>query len=265
MKTMFSTIVVVFFLAAISSLAQAELVAHWPLDADGSDAAGQFDGTVDGSISFGSPGANGNTGGAASFSGAGGVQVPYDSALNPSSFTVTAWVNPSATAGWNSVVTSREDNGSTVNGYILYNSPDNQWDFWTGGGGPTGSWGTNPGPSGVLNEWTHLAISYDETTDTKILWVNGQNAAEVSGQGYVPNGTTPEFSRPFNIGAGADLGDTFFFTGLIDDVGLFDEALSAAVIQQVASEGVASIPEPASAMLSLMAAVSLLSLRRKPN
>ena len=112
----------------------------------------------------------------------------------------------------------------------------------------------------VLNEWTHLAISYDQTTDTKVLWVNGENAAEVSGQGYVPNGTTPESARPFNIGAGQDFGDGFFFNGQIDDVGLFNTALSQGQIQSVMTQGV---PEPASMTLTLFGALSLLCLRRR--
>jgi hypothetical protein len=243
----------------------AELVAHWPLDSDGSDVVGGFNGAVHESISFDGIGANANTGGSATFAGAGGIQAAHDAALNPSSFTLTAWVNPTDTAGWNSVITSREDNGTSVNGYILYNTPENQWDFWTGGGGGPGAWGRNIGPDGVLNEWTHLAITYDEGTDTKTLFVNGESAAEVAGQGYVPNGTTPENARPFNIGAGEDFGTNFFFNGRIDDVGLFNNVLSGAQIQSVMANGVASVPEPTSVVLLLIGALGLISRARRRN
>lgn len=243
----------------LNSSVSADLVAHWPLDSDGSDVAGGYDAdTVHESITFDAEGKFGN---AATFAGAGGIQVPYNAALNPTSFSLTAWVNPTATADWNSVVTSREDNGTSVNGYILYNSPDNQWDFWTGGGGGPGAWGRTTDPNnGVLNEWSHLAITYDEATDNKILWVDGEIAAENAGQGYVPNGTTPESARPFNMGAGEDFGTNFFFTGRIDDVGLYDSALSQGEIQSIMANGV---PEPTSLLLVTLGTASLFFLRRR--
>ncbi len=220
---------------AFAMPSQAELIAHWPLDNDGTELVAGYDGDVPLDVSFTPNGANPNTGGAAEFVGADGIEVPYAPELNPEdAFTITAWANPSDTAGWNTVVSSRTHTGNTVNGFIIYNSPDTNWDFWTGGGGPPGDWGRNIGPLAVLDEWTHLAITYDGASDTKILYVNGVEEAVVSGQGYVPN-----FDYPFHIGAGDDTGNMFFFTGLIDDVALWDETLSQGDIQRIAELGVA--------------------------
>ncbi|MCP4192168.1 MAG: LamG domain-containing protein [Planctomycetaceae bacterium] len=259
MKKLFALALAATISIGLSGTTNADLVAHWPLNDGGNDVAGGHDADfIAESVTFDSPGKFGN---AASFAGSGGIQVPFSADLNPESFSLTAWVNPADTAGWNSVVTSREDNGSTVNGYILYNTPENQWDFWTGGGGAPGTWGRDIGPNGALDTWSHLAITYDGSTDTKILWLDGENAAEVSGQGYVPNGSTdPESARPFNIGAGEDFGTNFFFNGLIDDIGLFNSALSQGEIQSVMANGV---PEPSSALLAIVGMLSLLSLRRR--
>ena len=91
-----------------------------------------------------------------------------------------------------------------------------------------------------------MAITYDADDDIKTLWVNGEDVAEVSGQGYVPNGTTEETERPFNIGAGQDFGDGFFFIGQIDDVSVWNEALDADQINCIASNGVAACANPTS-------------------
>ena len=107
--------------------AHAELVAHFPLDGDANSTVGGYVGEVDDGVEFV---ADGIIGGSAEFEGFGGIHVPYDEALNPEdAFTVTAWANPIDTTSWNSVVTSREDNGQSVNGYIIYNRRDESMGF----------------------------------------------------------------------------------------------------------------------------------------
>jgi hypothetical protein len=218
--------------------ARAELVAHFPLDNDGIDVVSGFEGDVGDGVSFVPNG--GVIGGAAEFEGFGGIQLEYEEALNPEeNFSVTAWVNPIDTTSWNSVITSRshvdDPAGQYITGYIIYNSPENNWDFWTGGGGVPGSWGRNIGPPAELDEWQHLAITYDGSTDTKTLYVNGAEEATVSGQGYVANP-----NLPLTIGAGGDVGTEFFFIGLIDDLSIWNETLDEATIQLIMTEGVAA-------------------------
>ena len=243
MRRTLQTVLLAMVLGAVAAPVSAELVAHWPLDADGNDVVGGHDGTVPDRVAFIAGGANANTGGAAEFDfGEGGIQAEYADELNPDDdFSVTAWVNPVDTSSWNSVVTSREDNADSVNGYIIYNSPENQWDFWTGGGGESGSWPRNIGSDAFLDEWTHLAITYNRTDDTKILYVDGEEDAVSEGPPAANAGSSlynRNSIRPFNIGAGADTGSTFFFEGLIDDVSVWDETLSQADIQAIAAQGV---------------------------
>ena len=65
------------------------------------------------------------------------------------------------------------------------------------------------------------------------LYVNGELEESASGPGlYQPNGPQNE---DFHIGAGADNGSQFFFDGLIDDVALWDEALSIDQVRDVTS------------------------------
>ncbi len=219
------------------------LVAYWKLDeAQGTAGAGTVadsgGGGYDGStpaapLTMGTPGALPATGTAFTCANA-SVNVPFDTDLNPASLTVTAWALPAATAGYQSVITSRYDNVSTggTEGYILYHEPGGFWAFWTGGGVP--GWPVLAGPPVVLGAWQHLAISFDAGTSTKKLYVDGVEAASVTDQAYTPN-TLQEL----HIGGGGDLGNEFRFMGSIDDVGLWDEALPLDAIIEVMENGVA--------------------------
>jgi hypothetical protein len=221
------------------------LIAHWPLDTDASDASGNgHDGTVvGGEVEFGQPGANGATGTAASFPDNGHIDIPFSPELNPGtqepdgagSFTVTVWCNATDTGGFNSPFTAREDSGASVNGPIIYNTPENVWSFWGGNNGPSGAWNPLNHTEGTTEgTWQHIAISYDSETLTKTLYVDGEVAQMSEGTGISPNAV-----RDLHIGAGQDDGNNFFWNGLLDDVGYFRVALSADEIQKVMENGVA--------------------------
>ncbi len=130
-----------------SSIPVVGLASHWSLD-DGpgsptaADLAGGRDGNLvnmdlDNAWVAGHPPAADDY--ALAFDGADDrIDVPYAPALNPDSFTATAWVNPNSTAGYQSVFTSRNDVGpnTELEGFILYNDSGGNWSFWTGDGDP---------------------------------------------------------------------------------------------------------------------------------
>ncbi len=241
-----------FLLACFAACSShADLVAHWPLDADANDATGNgYNGSVvSGTVNFGQTGANASTGAAAAFPDNGHIDIPFDAALNSESFTVALWANAASTDGFASPVTSRDDvsGGVSTHGFILYNNNNGSWDFWTGDGDP--GWDGMAGDAVTPNTWTHLAITYDAGTDTKTLWINGvasitDTIPQSGATQYSPNGTVE--MEALHIGSGADSGESFYFDGLIDDVGLWNEALDGATIQSVMMNGIASgLPDPA--------------------
>jgi len=190
-------------------------------------------------VEFGSDGANGATGTSATFNGASSlIQHDWSADLNPESFTLALWAKSNGGAGaWNSPVTSRHDlynEGEASQGYLIYdNNPAGVWTFWSGNGDVAGNWQILDGPAANLGEWDHLAITYDNESEMKKLYVNGELAVEANDSVF-PNDTTP-----LNIGAGADFGGTFHFKGDLDDIGLWDRALSLEDIQAVMNNGVA--------------------------
>ncbi len=255
-------------LSSLSALlpfaASGALVAHYPLDTDASDASGNgYDGSVvGGSVDFGQAGANGNTGSSAAFPNQGRIDVPFNSALNPASYTVTLWANASSTNGFASPITSRDDTLTSVHGYIVYNDNGGNWNNWTGSGGGPGSWDQLPGGAVSTDTWTHLALSYDAATNTKSFYVDGSLAgSKNTGLLYSPNGTVQ--SENLHIGAGADSGGAFFFSGNIDDVSIWNTALDEAAILNIKDNGVASaIPEATSLGLLALGCLGLVRRRR---
>ncbi len=212
------------------------LVAHFPLDADGNSADGSFVASTVTDVEFGGAGANGNTGTSATFNGTSSViQHDWSADLNPESFTLALWAKSDGGAGaWNSPVTSRHDLNPDSQGYLIYdNEPAGAWTFWSGNGTVEGNWQTLDGPAVTLGEWEHVAITYDNATETKKLYVNGELVAEAN-DSITPNDTTP-----FNIGSGQDFGDGFRFVGQIDDIGLWNIAQDAEAIGQIMTQGVA--------------------------
>ncbi len=158
------------------------------------------------------------------------ADVPWAAALNGTNFTVECWARVTGGAGTHrSPVTSRAD-GNT-RGYIFYASPANVWEFWTGTGGPAGTWHTMLGSPVADGQWAHLVGTFDGTT--KRFYVNGLLVASAA-VAFAPN---PD--RPLRIGAGAtDLATgNFYFPGDVDEVVVLPTALSASRVASHYSAG----------------------------
>ena len=128
--------------------------------------------------------------------------------------TLEAWVDPaSVSSAWRDVIYKGNDN------YYLEGTSDQGGK--PGAGGTFG--GTVYGSSALpVNTWTHLAVTYDKTTVR--LYVNGTQVATLAATGAIASST-----NPLSIGSDAIYGQ--YFSGLIDDVRVYNTALTAAQIQ----------------------------------
>jgi endoglucanase len=174
--------------------------------------------------------------GALSFDGTNDyVTVAYTSALNPVDFTVAFWARVDGNLNtFRTPICSRDVTGGVLSGYNIYASNTNTWDFWTGTG--TAFEGLT-GPSVSNGQWTHVAISFQAAsgpdaggvyTGTKTLYINGVSAVGTTTGRYVPNSR-----EPFTLGR-INHSQLWYFNGLLDDVRIYNRALTASEIAALA-------------------------------
>ena len=193
-------------------------------------------------------GATGYQGGAASFVGAVGLQSPVN--VDPSvmpQMTWGAWVMPTATDPIRAVLSS--DNGGFDRGIdIDSRGGSTSWSAFTG----SGVLGSGVTPS--TTAWTFLAAVYDQSSNSLTFYVNGQSFT-----------TTTSFggSQPiFDIGNNPSFGE--YYNGLIDNVFVYNQALTADQIATIRAKGFPSaVPEPSSLTLLGIAAVCLAGVARR--
>ena len=143
------------------------------------------------------------------------VTVNSSASLNlVNRLTLEAWVSPTVSSGWRTIIFKELD---AI--YELYASSSS---------GPVG--GVNiggyqevfSGTSLPTNTWSHVAATWDGTTLR--LYVNG---VQVGSRAVA--GTLSTTSNPLRIGGDATWGE--YFAGTIDEVRVYNRALSAAEIQ----------------------------------
>jgi subtilisin family serine protease len=162
---------------------------------------------------------NGKYGSALSFNGSNArVNVPDASSLDlTSGMTLEAWVKPATLSGWRTALL-KEQPGQLV--YALYaNTDTNRPSAHVFNGADLNTRGTAQLP---LNTWTHLAATYDGSALR--LYVNGTLASSRGVSGSMPNST-----GALRIGGNAVWGE--YFNGVIDEVRIYNRALTASQIQ----------------------------------
>ena len=217
----------------------AGMVSWWPGDGNANDIVATNHGSLSGNATAT---ADGMVGQAFSFDGAGdSVVVGHDPSLNLNHFTLDAWVKPGRfTPGDHQAIITKN----------VSLRPPSLWLFgdkvqvWTE---PDASPAATSATGLTLIEWHHLAATYDG--EAVKIYINGD--LDVS----APWTFTPAANTsPLLIGAGRD-NNQFFFQGLIDEVEIFNRALSAAEIRAIFDAGSAGKrkPEPASIVLDPVA------------
>lgn len=224
--------------------AQAALVGHWEFEGDLTDSVGTADGVASGDAAV--------VGGVAVFDGVDdAITVPTTGLGSSTSMTVAIW--SVADAGNVGAFI-----GSGANGYgnlfmrYLGSEPRMTGALyfdvgWDGLDSPNGYYGTDE--IGVtVGEWHHMAITWDAGTQTAASYIDGV----LTKSPLTMNWAFPGFHNDTLV-----MGENFAdFAGSLDDLRLYDTALSA-------GEVAALIPEPSSLALAGLGFLPLLSRRRR--
>jgi hypothetical protein len=132
--------------------------------------------------------------------------------------TLSAWINPAVSqSGWRTIVQRQ------VDAYFLNASHDTGALRPSGGAHVGGgvSWISGPSASPV-GSWTHVALTYSGSQ--LVLFVNGVQVASAAVSGAIQASSSPLW-----IGGNQPYGE--YFAGLIDDVRVYNRALSQTEIQ----------------------------------
>jgi hypothetical protein len=205
--------------SATTPAASTGLVAAYSFNEGGgtsvADASGSGNGGSIGTAAWSTAGKYGN---ALSFNGSSArVTVPDSSSLRLSAgMTLEAWVFPTTVnAAWRDVIYKGNDD------YYLEATSSNGRPV--GGGTFGGNNGEAYGTANLAaNTWTHLAVSYDGTTLR--FFVNGTQVSSNARSGAIATS-----SGALSIGGDALYGQ--YFSGRIDDVRIYNRALTQTQIQ----------------------------------
>jgi hypothetical protein len=214
--------------------------------------------TIDGTFTYGAPtGIPNETNAALGMTGGAVVEIPYALEINPvGAFTVEGWFNAaSVTANINDYRTpiSSISNpyGAGPSGWLVYQTGANNWSFWPYSGFYGGGQLTDFDQI-VPNQWYYLTMVYDGNVFT--FYVDGVARASGSVAGFTQNGNVPatangpaNYNYNYNvtpglpsyngIGSGSFvIGQRFDesfnpFSGIVDDVAVYNKALTAGQIQ----------------------------------
>ena len=229
-KSMFilASLIVLLPIHVVSSQ-ELELLAQWPLDETAGDVVQDVIGGRDGEIASGDlswvPAKFEN---GLQFDGTGYVEVTKDPELELSeSVTLTAWVKFDD-------VTGRQDIVSYADSYAIIKESDSTFRGFI----YQGAWPMANGTTAIdAGEWYFAAMTYDSTDI--MIYVNGELDGSIGAPGEIQFQGAPFWFG----GAPADPGESWFLKGILDEVEIWNRAMTEEEVMEVYQN-----PPPSSAV-----------------
>jgi hypothetical protein len=191
---------------------------------DATDQLGNYNGTAT-NVNFNVAGKFGNAG---EFNGSSSrIATNITNSVIPinSSFTISTWINTSATSGL--IVAEGNWNAWSTAGFAIGMVSSNRVEASIANNGGAG--GTQVVSSSIpLNTWVHIAATIDIGNFLK-LYVDGSEVASTA----LSNNSRNNVSGGFYLGSDVS---GFYFNGKIDQIRIYDSALSAANVTALYNE-----------------------------
>jgi len=208
------------------------LVGYWKFDEGAGVKAMDYSGNGNTGTITGATWTSGKLGQALSFNGTSDLVNTGSDLYGTGTFTVCAWAKPKSTAAW--VLKAISGNGRSF--FDNINTGSNNYWILSSDGGANTVWSATDAL--VLNTWQHVC-GVRLSSGLATMYVNGA----VSGSENQNSGTPETYGYATVIGASRS-DATSPFDGLIDDVRIYNRALSQAEITALYQSGEAKIKAP---------------------
>jgi len=230
-------------LGVVAGVANAGIIAYWPFDEGSGDVAADVVGGANAQLTD-IDWVPDQFGGFAAESSRGSDQILVDPGPTPTTQDLSiAWWMVDNYDSWHTMMNKAEDDSTA--GYSILLRPTSEASpllFRIGGFQAYGGWGVEcSAPQGAYNdgEWTHVVCTYDYAADTATIYINGELAPNgnnnpktgIAGPtGYCEGVNDP--TQPLYI-----VGQRETYGGIVDDVAIWDHALSANEVMSVFTLG----------------------------
>ena len=217
------------------------LVAAYSFDEGAGTAFADASGNNNAGTVSGATWAAGRSGSALSFDGINDIAtVPDSASLDVSAgMTLEAWVYLTARSNWRTILMKERPGHLAYGLYANTNTNRPSGEISTAGGSSSDVRGTAQLP---LTTWTHVALTHDGSTLR--LLVNG-----VQVQTRAVSGATVVSANPLRIGGNSIWNE--YFSGRIDDVRIYNRAITATQIQADMKTPVGPPPDTAAPTVSI--------------
>jgi hypothetical protein len=152
--------------------------------------------------------------------------------------TICGWAKPE-TNGVNGALAAKYTAGGDQRSYALYLSSTGSARAILSGDGSATVTAESPGSQWSAGTWIHVAVVYDGT-DIRV-YLDGALASNGASNPATYSGGIYNSSAAFNIGAW-NAGASLWFDGLLDEMAVFDRALSADEVAGIAAYGIQTRP-----------------------
>jgi len=210
--------------AAHASLSDG-LVAYYPFNGNANDESGNgHNGVVRGATLTSDISGNANS--AYSFDGSSNY-IDLGNWFNFQSFTISIWVNPkSSQMEYADIVDNYHD---SVRSFVLQQTYNTVNSYFFGPAYKATSYDFNV-PLFTLNSnvWSHIVVTGNGTNKSQAIYINGSLVSSITGTSDIYYDGT-QFLRLGKWGRG----EIRYWSGLMDDVRIYNRALSASEIQEI--------------------------------